>query len=174
MVDARLRRTKIPQTMEPEVTYCPLCGTRLIFAQRFGRERRVCPQCDWVHFADPKVAAAILVEKEGRVLLVRRVNEPFRGLWTLPAGFVDAGEDPARAAERECLEETGLRVHATRVLDVVAGREHPRGADFVIVYYGEILGGEPRPADDADRVEWFERSHLPPLAFRATRRVLGS
>lgn len=159
--------------MEQEITYCPHCGTRLILAQRFGRERRVCPQCDWVHFADPKVAVAVLLEKEGSVLLVRRVNEPFRGLWTLPAGFVDAGEDPARAAERECLEETGLRVRATRVLDVIAGREHPRGADFVIVYQGEILDGELHPADDADRAEWFDRAHLPPLAFRATKHVLG-
>ena len=57
----------------------------------FGRERPVCPQCGWIHFADPKVAAAVLIEKDGRVLLVRRTNEPFRGLWTLPAGFINAG-----------------------------------------------------------------------------------
>lgn len=114
----------------------------------------------------------MLVEQDGRVLLARRVNEPFRGLWTLPAGFVDAGEDPARAAERECLEETGLIVRATSVLDVVAGREHPRGADFVIVYKAEVTGGELACGDDADAVDWFARDRLPPLAFAATRQVL--
>ena len=77
------------------------------------------------------------------MLLVRRVNEPFRGSWTLPAGFVDAGEDPARAAERECLEETSLTVRVTRVLDVIAGREHPRGADFIIVYAAQFVSGIP-------------------------------
>lgn len=118
------------------------------------------------------MAAAILLEQAGRVLLVRRANEPFRGSWSLPAGFVDAEEDPARAAERECLEETGLSVRATRVLDVIAGREHARGADFIIVYGGEVLSGELRAGDDADRVEWFEREHLPVLAFRATEVVL--
>lgn len=158
--------------MEPEINYCPRCGTAVTRAERFGREREVCPKCGWIHFSDPKVAAAILIEENGRVLLVRRVNEPFRGMWTLPAGFVDAHEDPARAAERECLEETGLTVRASEVLDVIAGREHPRGADFVIVYRGEVLSGALQAADDADQAEWFARNELPRLAFRATEAML--
>ncbi len=155
------------------VNFCPRCGTSVVSEFKFGHERPVCPKCGWIHFADPKVAAAVLVEQEGRVLLVRRVNEPFRGLWTLPAGFVDAEEDPAEAAARECLEETGLTVRVTRVLEVVAGREHPRGADFVIVYAAEVESGHMAAADDADEVGWFARTNLPPLAFRATQRVLG-
>lgn len=139
----------------------------------FGRQRPICPQCGWIYFADPKVAAAVLIEKDGRVLLVRRINEPFRGLWTLPAGFVNADEDPAEAARRECLEETGLSVRVTRLVDIVAGREHPRGADFVIVYAAEIVEGVLAPADDADLAEWFPVEALPPLAFRATQWVLG-
>jgi len=115
----------------------------------------------------------VLIEQDGRVLLVRRVNEPFRGLWTLPAGFVNGGEDPAEAAARECLEETGLSVRVTRVFDIVAGKEHPRGADFVIVYQAEVIGGELNPDDDADAAEWFPLNDLPALAFRATQRVLS-
>lgn len=135
--------------------------------------RPICPKCGWIYFVDPKVAAAVLVLRDESVLLVRRVNEPFRGLWTLPAGFVNGGEDPAEAAERECLEETGLSVRTMRVYDIVPGREHIRGADFVIVYLAEILGGEMKADDDADAVEWFDRNNLPPLAFLATRKVLG-
>jgi 8-oxo-dGTP diphosphatase len=138
----------------------------------FGHKRPVCPQCNWIYFADPKVAAAVVVEQDARVLLVRRINEPYRGLWSLPAGFVDAGEDPARAAERECLEETGLTVQVTRVMDIIAGREHPRGADFIIVYFGSVVSGELQAADDADRAEWFDLKQLPTLAFRATQTVL--
>jgi ADP-ribose pyrophosphatase YjhB (NUDIX family) len=114
----------------------------------------------------------VLIEQDGNVLLVRRVNEPFRGLWTLPAGFINGGEDPAEAAVRECLEETGLSVRVTRVFDIVAGKEHPRGADFVIVYHAEVVGGELNPADDADAAEWFPMNALPDLAFRATQKVL--
>jgi ADP-ribose pyrophosphatase YjhB (NUDIX family) len=154
------------------IKFCPRCGTQVTHEEKFGMVRPICPQCRWIHFQDPKVAAAVLIEDGSRVLLVRRVNEPFRGMWTLPAGFVNGGENPAEAAERECLEETGLSVRIMRVLDVISGREHERGADFIIVYLAEVLGGVMSPADDADAVEWFERENLPPLAFRATQQVL--
>jgi 8-oxo-dGTP diphosphatase len=158
---------------ESEIKFCPRCGTPVIREERFGKTHPVCPQCEWIHFEDPKVAAAVLVEQDGRVLLVRRVNEPYRGLWTLPAGFIDAGEDPARAAERECLEETSLTIRVRRVLDVIAGKEHERGADFVVAYLGEVVSGSLSPGDDADAVEWFARDGLPPLAFEATQKILA-
>jgi ADP-ribose pyrophosphatase YjhB (NUDIX family) len=157
-----------------EYTYCPRCTTLLREELRFGKLRPSCPGCGWIYFVDPKVAAAVLVEQNGRVLLARRVNEPFRGLWTLPAGFINGGEDPAEAAARECLEETGLSVRVMRVLDIIPGREHPRGADFIIVYQAEVVAGELKADDDADAVEWFRRDQLPPLAFRATQKVLQS
>lgn len=157
-----------------EFNFCPRCATPVIHEQRFGAMREVCPKCGWIHFVDPKVAAAVLVVQNERVLLVRRANEPFRGMWTLPAGFINGGEDPAEAAARECLEETGLSVRVTRVFDIVAGREHPRGADFIIVYQAEVLSGEMVANDDADAVEWFDGNNLPPLAFRATQKVLQS
>ncbi len=155
-----------------EINFCPRCGTALTRQERFGAARPVCPRCDWVYFADPKVAAAVLVEREGRILLVRRVNQPYRGAWTLPAGFVDAGEDPARAAERECLEETGLRVRVDRLIDLIPGREHPRGADFVLFYRAKLVSGELHPGDDADAAGFFAQDQIPPLAFEATRTFL--
>jgi 8-oxo-dGTP diphosphatase len=156
-----------------EFNFCPRCGMPVRHEERFGKVRPVCPQCDWIHFVDPKVAAAVLIEQDGRVLLVRRAGEPFRGLWTLPAGFINGGEDPAEAAARECLEETGLSVRVVRVLDIISGKEHPRGADFIIVYLATVVGGELKPDDDADAADWFERTNLPQLAFRATQVVLA-
>jgi len=132
-----------------DVCYCPRCGTQLSLQERMGRTRPVCPSCDWIFFPDPKVAAAVLVQEAGKVLLVQRANNPKRGLWTLPVGFVDAGEDPVRAAERECLEETGLQVRVVKLLDVLYGQEHPRGAHIIIVYQGERIGGELIAGDDA-------------------------
>jgi 8-oxo-dGTP diphosphatase len=169
-----IRKTKVAiMAKDNPVKFCPRCGTLLTYEYKFDQVRPFCPQCKWIHFVDPKVAAAVLVEKDSRVLLVRRVNEPFRGLWTLPAGFINGGENPAEAAARECLEETGLSVRVTRVLDVISGKEHERGADFIIVYHAEVVGGELIPADDADAVDWFARDDLPPLAFKATQQVLG-
>lgn len=156
-----------------QVNFCPNCGTPLVSRMLFGKLRAACPSCGWIHFEDPKVAAAVLVEQDGQVLLVQRINEPGVGLWTVPAGFIDAREDPARAARRECLEETGLEVEIVRLLGVVPGREHPNGADMVIAYQARISGGSLRPGDDAGATAFFPRNALPPLAFRATRVVLG-
>jgi 8-oxo-dGTP diphosphatase len=137
--------------------------------------RRFCPVCDLVIFREHKIAAGVLVvDDEDKVLLVRRRMQPGQGLWTFPAGFVDFDEDPAEAAVRECREETGLKVKITGLLDVIAGREHPRGADIVIVYCAQLVGGKPKADDDVDQVAFFapDRDSLPPLAFRATRAAL--
>jgi ADP-ribose pyrophosphatase YjhB (NUDIX family) len=160
-------------SLDDTVRFCIQCGAPLERRFLFGQARPVCPSCGWIYFADPKVAAGVLVEADGRVLLVRRVNEPGRGMWSFPAGFIDANEDPARAAERECLEETGLVVETTALLNLVAGREHPRGADIVLVYTARVVGGSLQPGDDADLAQFFPREALPPLAFHATRVALG-
>jgi 8-oxo-dGTP diphosphatase len=153
--------------------FCPICGSLLESRVLFGKNRPVCPDCGFIHFDDPKVASSVLVEQDGKVLLVRRLNSPQIGQWSFPAGFVDAYEDPADAARRECLEETGLEVEITELLDVIGGREHEHGADIVIVYRAAVTGGELKAGDDADQAAFFPRDQLPPLAFRATRLALG-
>jgi ADP-ribose pyrophosphatase YjhB (NUDIX family) len=155
-----------------DLHFCPSCATPLVILPKYGQPRPVCPACGWVYFDDPKVAAATLIIENGQILLVRRVNEPHRGLWTLPAGYVNGGEDPAQAAIRETREETGLQVRISALLDIYAHREHTRGADFVIFYRAEITGGTLAPADDADAAAWFAPDALPPLAFEATRYIL--
>ena len=157
---------------ETELNFCPQCGHELVDREAFGRPRRACPTCSRIVFREHKVAAGVLVDRGGEVLLVRRRFEPRKGKWSLPAGFVDADEDPDDAAVRECREETGLEVEVTGLLHVVPGREHPRGADIVIVYRARLIGGEIRPCDDADEVAFFAADALPPLAFRATEVAL--
>jgi ADP-ribose pyrophosphatase YjhB (NUDIX family) len=158
---------------DPLYHYCPRCGTPMEVRTVFNRERAVCPACGFIHFTDPKVAAGVIVEQDGKVLLVQRNNEPLRGYWSFPAGFVDAYEDPLQAARRECLEETGLEVEITGLLQVIGGREHPSGADIVIVYAAKITGGQLHAGDDADQAVFFPYDQLPPLAFKATRKALG-
>jgi ADP-ribose pyrophosphatase YjhB (NUDIX family) len=126
-----------------------------------------------MHFSDPKVAAAVLLERaDGHILLVQRANDPFKGLWTLPAGFVNAGEDPSAAAARECFEETSLVVQITGLIEIVSGREHARGSDFVIFYRGKVVSGVLCAADDALAANWFERANMPELAFKSTAHIL--
>lgn len=160
--------------MSPDsyVKYCPRCGQPVVRKQVFGRERPVCESCDYIHFQEPKVAAAALIVQDDRVLLVRRSMQPERGKWTLPAGFVDADEDPAEAAVREVFEETHLEVEIEGLLDVIYGKEHPNGASIVILYKAKIRGGNLQPGDDVDAVDFYDPADLPPLGFEATRRAL--
>ena len=97
------------------IRYCPFCGTSLKDQHPSNEEPTRCLQCGWIYFADPKVAVAVFIQDQGKILLTCRINQPFNGFWSLPAGFMNAFEDPRDAAIRECLEETGLncRDHIT-------------------------------------------------------------
>lgn len=154
------------------ISYCIHCGTALEREEKFGRLRPLCPNCGWIYFADPKVAVAVVVLKNETVLLTRRINPPLRGFWSLPAGFMDADENPQEAACRECREETGLEIRIKCLIDVFSGREHPNGADIVLIYQAELMGGTLAAGDDADRAEFFPTDALPPLAFQSTRTTI--
>ena len=158
---------------DEQINFCIRCGAKLQIGHHFGGNRPACPSCGWVYFADPKVAVAALIEKDHQILLVRRANNPQRGLWTLPAGFVDAGEDPIAAIQRECIEEIGMETKVTKLFDVIFGQEHEYGVHILIVYFVELLSGVLTPADDVDRVAYFSYDNLPPLAFDATNKIFS-
>jgi len=136
------------------------------------RPRRVCPACGYVHFTDPKVGVGVLVVEGDRVLLVRRGVAPERGKWSLPAGFLDQGEDPRATAAREALEEVGLTVAVEELLDVFHNPPGRGGASIFILYRARRLAGEPTPGDDADDARFFPFDALPELAFASTRAAI--
>jgi ADP-ribose pyrophosphatase YjhB (NUDIX family) len=137
----------------------------------FGKVRRFCEGCAYIHFANPKVAAVVFIEQDHQVLLVQRAMPPEVGKWGLPAGYIDLGEDPQAAAIRETLEETGLTVKITRLLDVMfnTGQTPPV---IIIIYAAQIVAGQLLPADDASDARWFNAADLPDLAFESTRLIL--
>lgn len=153
--------------MPPPLQYCSACAGRLDTSGRHP----VCTACGRTHHRDPKVGVGVVVVQDGRLLLVRRGVEPGKGLWALPAGYVDAGEDPRVAAAREAQEETGLEVAVGRVLDVypstVTGGH--RGASFFLAFEAEVVGGALAAADDALDAGFFGPDELPELAFESTR-----
>ncbi|MGQ0604338.1 MAG: NUDIX domain-containing protein [Anaerolineales bacterium] len=162
-----------PDSRTAQIKFCPRCGYAVVYRRVQGAVRPVCPECRRVHFLDPKVAVAIIIEREDSLLMIQRRGDPERGKWSMPAGFVDAGEDVRRAAEREAFEETGLHVRVTELLDVIPKSATNEGADILIVYRAEVVGGEVRAGDDADRAEFYHRDALPnEIAFASTRLVL--
>jgi 8-oxo-dGTP diphosphatase len=104
------------------------------------------------------------------LLLVRRGDDPFKGMWALPGGFVDEDEVLERAARRELAEETGLRPEGGLTLVGAYGDpgRDPRGWTVTILYAVVLAAGE-RDAvtggDDAAEAAWHPVGSLPPLAF---------
>ena len=158
----------------PPYVYCPYCRSELIDRSLFGRVRRVCPACGFVHFVDPKVGAAAVAEMDGKLLMVRRAMAPAAGTWCLPSGFVEMDEDPADAAARECLEETGLHVQILDLMHLERYADDPRGPGVILFYRARVLGGQAEAGDDASEVGFFGPDELPQdVAFPSVRRVLA-
>lgn len=156
-----------------QVNFCVRCGSALERQQRAGKIRPVCPECGWIFFPDPKVAVAVLIEKDEQILFVQRSISPRKGYWTLPAGFVDAGEDPREAARREVWEETNLQVDIGQLLGILPVQEHKDGANLLIVYRGKAKNGKLKAGDDAARAQFFPKNNTPPLAFKSTEKIFS-
>ncbi|GAB4522678.1 MAG: hypothetical protein Fur0018_04720 [Anaerolineales bacterium] len=156
-----------------EIRFCLRCGSPLASRLRAGKMRPACPACGWTYFPDPKVAVAVVVIAQGKVLLVQRANPPQQGRWAFPGGFLDAGEDPQEAATRECLEETGLQVRITALLDASGRPQTALGAHLILTYRAEVSGGTLQARDDAAKAAFFAPDALPDLAFEQPDTLRG-
>jgi ADP-ribose pyrophosphatase YjhB (NUDIX family) len=157
------------------VRFCARCGTAVQTKLVGDKMRRVCPQCGFIHFTDPKVGVGVLVVNEaGEVLLVRRTMRPEIGRWSLPAGYLDQGEEPMVTAVREVWEETGLHVTIDGLLDVYHNPPEQGGASIFILYRGRVVGGELKAGDDADAAAFFSLEALPDVAFASTQAAIAA
>src|SRR5262249_39276476 len=145
-----------------EWRFCPRCGAPI----RPGPGRVDCPVCGFTAYANPAPAAvAICVDAEGRVLLARRAVDPAKGLWDLPGGFVDEGEEPVEALVRELREETGLEIEPVSLLGTFSdwyGEGPGTRATLVLVWLARVVSGRQQPADDVSELGWFAPIDLPP------------
>ena len=118
-----------------------------------------------------------MVIHQGAVLLVKRARAPSEGLWAVPGGKIELGETLQDAAEREVLEETGIRVRAGEAIycfDTIERDQH--GAivfHYVIVdLVAEYVSGEPRAGDDALEAAWISPRAMDRLRVSEKTRYL--
>jgi 8-oxo-dGTP diphosphatase len=144
------------------VRYCLHCGGSLAPRELEGYARPACAACGWIHYEDPKVAVAVLVGRDGKLLLNRRAIEPGLGAWSFPSGYVNRGEVLEEAAAREVQEETGLDVEIGGLFGVYSERGNPV---VLVVYTASTIRGEAAAGPEVSEVGWFTPDGLPPLAF---------
>lgn len=156
-----------------EYTYCPHCAAELRLRPEDGRN--TCPSCGFIHWRNPAVGAAVVIwDEEGRILMVRRAPGATRaGYWSIPAGFVDYGEEIRAAAARELQEETGLVAEIGEVVHVASNFHDPAKLTVGVWFAGEVVGGELGPGDDADEVGFFSLDELPELAFETDEELIA-
>lgn len=114
----------------------------------------------------PILAVDVVIRFKGGAVLIKRKNEPYRGKWALPGGFVRYGERVEFAAVREAREETGLKVKLQRLVGVYSDpKRDPRGHVVSVCFSARGVGGKLKAASDADEVKIFKRIPWRELAF---------
>lgn len=141
-----------------------------------GRLRPTCLNCRYVHYGNPALAVGVIVtDEQNRVCLILRGEEPRKGFWGLPAGFMEGDESAEECAVRECFEETGLHV-ALDGLYAVYSYQHAnrKTSGLLILYRAHITGGSPQAGTDTTDVRFFAADEIEVelLAFHTHREAL--
>jgi len=119
-----------------------------------------------MEYKNPRLTVDGVIIDKNRILLIKRKNEPFKGKWSLPGGFVEYDETVESAVVREILEETNLSSEVKELIGVYSEpNRDPRGHTITIAFLLHIKKGEVRRGDDAADAKFFELKQLPDLSF---------
>lgn len=150
--------------------FCPRCGGELAAIL----DHRACAACGERYWANPVPGAQAVVERDGRVLLGRRREDPGAGRWDLPGGFLHEGEDAEAALRREVREETGLELELVEFLGTWNEAYWDRTV-LCLTWLVHVAGGEEQAGDDLVELAWFrpdERPRNAELAFPTFDAIL--
>jgi ADP-ribose pyrophosphatase YjhB (NUDIX family) len=155
------------------MNFCSTCGARVVkrVPQGDNLPRFVCDSCNTVHYENPRMIVGCIPEWDGRILLCRRSIEPRRGLWTVPAGFMENGETTAQGAQRETLEEANARVD---IISLYALYNIPHIDQVYMLFRARLLDLDFHAGSETLEVRLFREDEVPwkELAFATVRNTL--
>ncbi len=159
---------------EPDYQYCPFCKKDLEIKIQENKERKWCPDCNWIYY--PRVASSVLalIVKKDKVLMVKRARKPYKNTWMFPAGFIDFAEHPEEALAREVKEETGLDIKKTKLLKIYQCKDDPRAMGHIVFCY-QVDVKDGRLSTDEDEnsdICWFDIDNLPNIGWEVHNQVI--
>jgi len=156
------------------MNFCSNCGSdqlHLKVPQGDNLPRYICGNCGTIHYQNPKIVVGCLVVQQNQVMLCRRAIEPRKGLWNLPAGYLENGETVEEGALRETWEEAGAKVVIER-LHTVYSLPHINQVYMHFLCY--MQNPEYTAGPESLEVAFFTANTVPwnELAFSSTRFTL--
>lgn len=118
----------------------------------------------------PFACDAVLIEG-GKILLIRRAAEPFKGMWAVPGGRIEDDETAEECLVREMEEETGLKVEPVRLTGIYSDPKRDPRLVIAAAYLVKRVGGKEKAGDDAGETRWFGLDKMPPLCADHERIV---
>jgi len=113
------------------------------------------------NYKNPTPTVDAIIEKNDRIVLVKRKNKPFEGRLALPGGFVELGETVEHATIREAQEETGLKIKLKEILGVYSNhKRNPMLHTLAVVFVAYPIGGKLRAGSDAKESKWFNLNEI--------------
>lgn len=157
-----------------EKNFCQYCGHKLTLKYHERKKRLFCENCELFCWENPipGTVSIVLSKDHSKILLIKRKVDPQKGMWALPGGFLDKGEDPKEGAIRELKEETGITGLHPELLDTCCQSSNMLGSVLVIAYIFKDYEGEIKAGDDAMQAEFFDINKLPPIAFDSHHNFL--
>lgn len=159
--------------MDPAINYCSTCGAAVTVRIPAGDSlpRHVCDQCGTIHYRNPRLVVGALPVWGDKILLCRRAIEPRRGMWTLPAGFMENGETVAEAALRETREEANADIDLGDMYTLISV---PHINQVHVVYRASLRNLEFSAGEESLEVRLFAEAEIPwdEIAFRTIALTL--
>lgn len=162
------------QYRQDDFKFCPKCGSALSKEDLHiaKQPQLVCDHCKFIFYLDPKIVVTAVVHHCNKVLLLKRAEEPGKGKWGLPGGYVSRGVSILNAVSEEVEEEASLQFINRGILHY---DDLPNAQGLIIVFWGNTNNPRPRPNIESSDARFFPVTALPPaheLAFATTLTAL--
>lgn len=155
--------------------YCPNCSKKITKKSQNFYE---CLHCGFHFYENPKPTNGLITENaEGEILLVKRRDDPKKGYWDIPGGFIDLGENFEESVQREIREELGVKVHNLKYFMSVTDRYLFKGNNYHTICFivtGKINTHKIKIKSDISGINFFPKNKLPldRIAFPGVEKII--